>query len=482
MFKRLMLLSLLFIGIVNAATVNTTKNPYNTNENIVVNFTEMLGHNDDWIAIYPAGSTNAWGNVLRWNWTTDISSGQLTFSKLPAGNYEVRAFYNNSFTVEATKAFSVGDAGGATTVMTSKNSYLPNESIVANFTNMSGNNKDWIGIYPAGSSSAWGNMIQWSWIAGELAGNRTFNPLPVGNYEVRVFFNNSLNAEASHPFVVEADNGGVLTLSTEKVTYNPNEIVHATFENMSGAADDWLGIFPVGAGNAQANAVQWRSTNGLVSGVLSFDGLSSGNYEVRAYWGAVKKKTVAINVANTPVSTMVFDDSENGINPKWVHYAGIYPITRVMPGANGSLGAVRMRAYWVNGGNPSGYYLPLTPLANGKKILEIDMRAKANPHFNFGLIVDTKNGSRRIIWDSFFNHNGNPPNLVVPPFHSSNGYILNNPAPDDYHYFGSTQVFRHYKINVEKTLRHLEPDNEIISITGFTCTGGEYDNIALSSH
>jgi uncharacterized protein (DUF2141 family) len=467
------------MGIAHAAAVNTSKNTYNVNENIVVNFSEMLAHNDDWIGVYATGSTNAWENVIRWSWTNDVSDGEITFNGLPSGSYEVRAFYNNSYVLEASKIFTVGAVGGGATVNTSKNSYLPNESIVSNYTNMSGSNKDWIGIYPAGTTNAWGNMIQWEWIAGNIAGAQTFNPLPAGNYEVRVFFNNSLVSEAIHAFSVAIANVG---LTTEKATYNPNEIVHATFDSMRGVADDWIGIFPVGAGDAQADAVQWRSTNSQLAGTLSFDGLIAGSYEVRSYFGVDKQKTVAITVLNIPITSVLFDDSENGINPEWVHYAGIYDITRVTPGANESLGAVRMRAYWVNGANPSGYYLPLSPVATGKKVLNIDMRARANPHFNFGLIVETKNGTRRIIWDSFFNHNGNPPTNIVPPFHSSNGYILNNPAPDDYHYFGSTQVFRHYKINVEKTLRHLEPDNEIVNITGFTCTGGEYDNITLSSH
>jgi len=73
---------------------------------------------------------------------------------------------------------------------------------------------------------------------------------------------------------------------------------------------------------------------------------------------------------------------------------------------------------------------------------------------------------------------------VIEPFisHSNGNTILNNPAPDDYHYFGNRNVFRHYKINVEKTIRHLEPDNELISVDAFIVTGGEYDNIKLSSH
>jgi hypothetical protein len=301
---------------------------------------------------------------------------------------------------------------------------------------------------------------------------------------VRAFFNNSYNLEASKSFTVEEADVGV-TLTTNKATYQPNELIYATFGNMLGNDRDWIGVYPAGASYEFENVIEWRKTGGLVNGTISLDGLPAGAYDVRVFFNnsLTKKAEVTITVLNTPVTSTLYEDAEPNLSANWIHVSGEYPMTRITPGFE-SNGAVRFRAYWthIDGiyTNPTEFHLPLNSNTT-QKTLDIDMRAKSNPHFKFALLVQTKEGPRKIIWDSFFNHNGNN-GTVIPPFISGNGYILNNPAPDDYHYQGSTSLFRHYKINVEKTLRHLEPDNEIVSIDTYVVTGGEYDNIRLSSH
>lgn len=464
---------------VQATSLSVTKESYLPTENIEVNFKEMLGHNDDWIGIYPVGSSTEWKNVLRWNWTNDVSEGKLKFEKLPIGEYEIRAFYNNSYKVEATKSFKVQEPSLRTSVVTDKRDYLINESIVATYKDMSGDGEDWIGIYPKGSSNAWQNMVQWAWVGGKNSGTQTFSALPLGSYEVRVFFHNSLISEASYPFVVGENK---VVISTNKKHYNPNELVKVTFSRMRGEESDYIGIYPIGAEDDKEEALEWRSVNNQTSGVLSFNGLDAGSYEVRAYFGTSKQRVSTITVDNKAVERKIYMTAEEGIEPAWVHYSGKYEIRHITPGAKGSKGAVRLRAYWENGSNPSGYYYPLTPVLPKGKVLEIDMRARFAPHFNFGVVIETKNGTRRVIWDSYFNHREGR-NNPIEPFHSSNGYVLNNPAPIDYH-FGveSTKDWIHFKINVEKVLRYLEPDNELINIRLFTATGGEYDNIAVSTH
>jgi hypothetical protein len=43
-------------------------------------------------------------------------------------------------------------------------------------------------------------------------------------------------------------------------------------------------------------------------------------------------------------------------------------------------------------------------------------------------------------------------------------------------------MFVHYKINLEEKLRVLEPDNEFLGFINFSTSGGDYDNLALTSH
>ncbi|CAA6821747.1 MAG: No hits, partial [uncultured Sulfurovum sp.] len=172
MFKRIILLGILFASMLSAATVSTDKDTYSTNQQIVVTYSEMEGLNHDWIGIYPTGSSNDWGNQVRWDWTGDKEQGVATFAPLAAGTYEVRLFYNNSFTTQVSKEITVDANGAVTTVTTSKEVYLPEEPISAIFNNMSGDNQDWIAIYPKGSTSDWGNQIDWKWMEGDISGER----------------------------------------------------------------------------------------------------------------------------------------------------------------------------------------------------------------------------------------------------------------------------------------------------------------------
>jgi len=482
MIKKLIILSLLLLSFLNAAVLNTDKNVYTNQDKVLVTFSEMTARNNDWMAIYPKGTSNDWNNVLQWTWTNDVAQGNHQFNALPVGEYEVRAFYNNSYNVEAKHSFKV-EGGRVTTVSTSKESYGSNEPIVATFAEMLGHEKDWIAIYPAGSSTDWGNMIQWSWTNGQVNGTHTFDVLPAGDYDMRVFFRNSGRLEAHHAFTVH-DN--VFNLVSRKATYNPYELIHADFVNMRGHASDWIGIFPVGADNEKEHALEWRYVNSLVNGELSFNGLPTGTYEMRGFFATLHKKTLTFNVQNVAPTVTLYEDAEDGIDPRWVHYAGKYPIQLLNFGAQGSAHSIRHRGYWENGSNPSGYYFPFGNPAKKMKFLELDMRIGLSSHvFNFGVIVSTKNGTRRIIWASWMNHPGNDMSgnaIFRDPFHSSNGYVLMNPGPTDYYLDTRNGNFIHYKINVEKTLRLLEPDNELLKITGFTTSGGDYDNLSLVSH
>jgi len=387
MSKKIILFTLLFISILNAANLNLNKKNYAKNENIVVNFTNMVAKNRDWIGIYPRNSSNAWGNVIAWEWTNDTTNGQLTFKNLPLGDYEVRAFYNNSFQEEAIAQFKIQNiVAKQPTVTTNNTNYTNNEKIIVTFSNMQAKNRDWIGIYPKNSSNAWGNVIAWEWTNDTTNGQITFNALPVGEYEARAFYNNSGHLETKSAFKVANDNAG------------PNKIV--------------------------------------------------------------------------------YEDAEDGIDPRWTRYSG-RAMRLLNDGAGGSRHSIRTYAY-------SAQYITFEHPAKKLKYLEIDVRVGASSHNgNFGVYVNTTKGIRRILWSVYLNHlhgRGNP----AAPFISGTEdtrITLNNPAPTDY-FFETVgkRKFVHYKINVDKTLKLLEPNNEIISILLFTTAGGDFDNITLSAN
>jgi len=203
MIKYLFSLFLFFTSL-QAATISTDQDNYNVNQSIVVNVNNMFGATNDWIGIYPVGSDNSWGNVVSWRYTKGVKNGAITLPGVPEGNYEARAFFRNSYTLEATYTFSVGVLVPTTTLSTNKETYTPQEAITLSLSNMSGASNDWVAIYPAGSSNSWDNVLSWKYTSGIVNGNITLTGVPAGHYEARAFFRNSYHLEAKKSFTVTA--------------------------------------------------------------------------------------------------------------------------------------------------------------------------------------------------------------------------------------------------------------------------------------
>ncbi|MHC4790010.1 MAG: metallophosphoesterase family protein [Planctomycetota bacterium] len=97
-------------------------------------------------------------------------------------------------------------------VQTSQPVYEPNEAILVNFSGASGNPYDWIGLYEEGMAND--EYIDWFYTDGTktngkvidiLSGSVTFSGglSNDGDYEARLFFDNSYNLEATTGFSVE---------------------------------------------------------------------------------------------------------------------------------------------------------------------------------------------------------------------------------------------------------------------------------------
>jgi len=200
------LIGLLFSVYAYATSIQTGQDVYQAGESITVTVTDMAGNEDDWVGIYPAGSSNDWENVISWAWTNGIVNGDITLEGVnSAGEYEVRAFFNNSFHTEAQDNFTVEGAVNAS-IESAKDVYQAGEPIIVNVSGLAGNEDDWIGIYPAGASNDWENVVTWRYTGGIHEGQLTLEGVAPGNYDVRVFFNDSFNMEAQDSFSVEAVN------------------------------------------------------------------------------------------------------------------------------------------------------------------------------------------------------------------------------------------------------------------------------------
>ncbi len=486
--KLIFIFSLLFTLLNAEVTVQTTKDTYAPQEEIHVALTGMLGNNLDWIGIYPIGTTNDWENVVKWSWTGGITEGNVTMDSVPVGNYEVRAFFNNSFNLEGSYPFNVEGDALDVNISTTKSNYLPNEDVVVNFSHMLGDVEDWIGVYTQGSSNDWANVVAWKFTNGVTDGNMTFSNLAEGNYSVRAFFKNSFNLEANSSFSIHDDEPitNEVNLTLNKAVYAQNELVYVTYDHMQGNNLDWIGIYPAGATYDFENVIDSKYTYGNISGEMALGGfpqgetlhgstpmpgLAPGNYEIRAFFNNTlhTEKVVPFTVTEQPVVSTMYEDANGSISEDWIHVSGPYPPVYYN-------GVVRLRARWINNHtNTSEYTLPFDTPNTTQKVLELDVGGvgRWTPHFNVGVIVQTLNGQRRMLWDSYLNHYNVSAN--------KQNNVLSYPTYVELQR-NTANSRKHFRVNVDKYLKILEPNNKVISITDFFATGGDLDNIKLSSH
>ena len=94
---------------VGTAIAKTQKTDYAANEQIVVDYSGFPGNARDWITISPASNPdNRYGQYF---YTQGKQNGTYTFRGLPAGEYEVRSYFNWSaggYNVQTRSSFTVG--------------------------------------------------------------------------------------------------------------------------------------------------------------------------------------------------------------------------------------------------------------------------------------------------------------------------------------------------------------------------------------
>jgi len=187
----------------------TIKNVFNPGERIVIEYKNMAGNSSDWINIVPVGSSDEIpGN---WQYINGKKTGQVSFDPQKAGEYEARAFFNNSYKVEYRYRFRVGGSsipvGGnnppvvGRLLKLDKTRFAANEKIDIHFFYLAGNTSDWINIVPKGTPD--GSAGNWQYTAGLKTGKLTFAGMAAGEYETRVFYNNSYKVEDRLFFTVQ---------------------------------------------------------------------------------------------------------------------------------------------------------------------------------------------------------------------------------------------------------------------------------------
>ena len=252
-------------------SIDTDKDTYSPNEQIAVSFNRMSGSQLDWISIANASDPDT--TFITYRYTEGALDGTFTFAGLPAGNYEARAYFNDSFQVEARSTFAVENPPVGTTISTDATSYGSGSTVTVNYTGLAGTSTDWISIAAPGSAP--NSFVRFQYTNGQSDGSVQFAGLPNGNYVARSYNNDSFEiVKESSEFAI----GNVI--STNATTYNPGDNIVVNFQGLPPNPTNWIAISEDGAAPNSFVSFQYVST---ASGQVTFAGLPSGNYEARVY-------------------------------------------------------------------------------------------------------------------------------------------------------------------------------------------------------
>ena len=167
----------------------TSQDQYLLNELVIVNFSGLDGHPEDYIAI-PRPDAHKTYIPSNWAYSDGKKSGELRFKNLPIGNWEVRTYLDSTgWEIRSRHQFTIIEPD--TKIKMSKTLYSTEEPIKVIYENLPGYNRDWISVISSGKGD---HLYDKTGIyrietKGLKAGEHEFPKLKSGEYEARVYFN-----------------------------------------------------------------------------------------------------------------------------------------------------------------------------------------------------------------------------------------------------------------------------------------------------
>ncbi len=477
---RVLIFLIVWAFFAHAATISVSKPVYTKDEKIVVKVTDVAGKSNNWVGIFHKGERNSWSNVVVDYWFYE-KNASMQFEALEAGEYEARLFYND--TVDpAIESVSFSVKGDPLKFESLKNSYKKNEKIKISYANIAGLKNNWIGLFKRGAENRWYEVLQEFWLENKK-GMAEFKSLPLGEYEARLFYNDSLNPEAVVSFVVD---GEPVFIGSSKKIYKENEPIFIEVKNVRGLRNNWVGIYKKGASQSWDSvlAENWFYEN---DANLKFNPLAPGDYEARlCYNSSLKPEAVVeftVEQIEMDLPPTLYEDAQDGTTKGWVTMEGPYKVVNRFTGGSRTIfgkaawGGHNGERYTYNAGwymlrNEDG-----TSWNNTRQhILDLDVHGYS-ACYQVGVEVKTKQGYRSLFFSLWFGRNGWGPKKSV-----YNGYTeLVYPLPLEY----LREGWHHLRIDLQKKLEILEPGNKILSVEAFILNGqtsdGAIDNIKLLS-
>ena len=327
-----------------AISLSTTNDGYKSVNDVTLNINGTLSGNNDWVGIYRVGASNDTSNVLAYSWvkgrTTNlkIDTRKDTIKSLMelsrGGDFEARLFFNGSYKSEAsTKFYLTASTGYELLIIEPLVPEVGDTINVAVNTVLSGN-KDWIGLYKVGDDNSWDNVVAWNWVTkpyGDVSLTKGGKTTSAGDYEVRLFFNNSYKVETHAGFQISKKNRG--TINTRKQTYNVNESISLDINMKLSGNKDWVGIYKKGDDNSWSNVIAWNwvTKSGIVTITKGNTHIPAGEYEARLFFNnsynleAMSTFSIKDSEKDHSTTVLISGESENGTaNKDTYQYYKIY--------------------------------------------------------------------------------------------------------------------------------------------------------------
>lgn len=184
-------------------------------------------------------------------------------------------------------------------------------------------------------------------------------------------------------------------------------------------------------------------------------------------------------------TTTLYEDAEEGLSSDWYVVKG-EDSPAIISSHNDSQYCVNLPVNWYKVSdkiwrNPHEYHLKLNN--EKEKVLTVDVGGTGMevPHYVLGVKIRTNYGERTLLWDSFYNHEGLSAKKTT---HDKGSATMIFPSPTELVRgwgYADTSLWAQFKVDIEAYLHLFEPDNEIEWVDTFIATGGNLDNIRLSS-
>jgi hypothetical protein len=251
---------------------------------------------------------------------------------LSLGNYDLRLFANDGYTLLATNGLTVTN----TNLTANPATVSAGAKVTASWSGITAPTpKDWIGLYAPGAADT--QFITWVYVScSTVAGTARASgscayPLPAtpaaGNYELRLFANDGFTRlAATNSFTVTTGGGTSPTLTVNPNTVKPGGTVTASWSGITAPTPkDWIGLYASGA--ADRTVTNWVYVScSTVAGTARASGscsyalpakLAARNYELRLFANdgftrLAASNTFTVSTSSTDTPLVLANSISNG--------------------------------------------------------------------------------------------------------------------------------------------------------------------------